>query len=289
MSEALLLAVVGLLLLPSLTRRLRAHLAPSEWARINATSLVAAVVLFEVALIVCAFPLLLFFINGGEQRHFFPGGIFAGYVSLITAVALPVSVAIGIARLVARRRVLRAEPWFGEHHLVDGVDIVLLPTRAELAFSLPGRPPQIVLSEGLVEVLTEDELRTVIQHEAAHIRYRHSRYLLVVAALAPIFGHLRPVRESLDSLELSLECWADAAAGPTSLDRRSTRSALMTLSHTYCGTGIAAFSKAEAAAIRLESLSDGPAVTKPQIRMLLYGTLAVLAAIPVASLWSFAG
>lgn len=289
MSQALLIAVVGLLLLPSLTRRLRASLEPSEWARINATSLISAVVLFEVALVVCATPIILALLHGGHQKHFFPGGMFAGYVSLIAAVAVPVSVFIGIRRLVVTRRVLRADPWLGEHHLVDGVDVVTLPTRTELAFSLPGTPPQIVVSQGLVDVLTEDELRVVILHEAAHIQCHHSRYLLVVAALAPLFGHIRPLRVSLNTLELSIECWADAVAAPTSEDRQSTRSALLTLSHTTCATGVAAFSKAEAAAIRMESLSREPATGTNRTRCLLYATLGVLATVPVVSLLIFAG
>ncbi len=288
MSQALIAAVIGLLLFPSLTRRLRSSLAPSEWARINATSLISAVVLLEVALIVCAAPILLSLLHGGEQRHFFPGGMFAGYVSLIGAFVVPASAIVGISRLVVTRRVLRADPWLGDHKLVDGVDVVILPTKIELAFSLPGAPPQILVSEDLVDILTENELRIVILHEVAHIRHHHSRYLLIVAALAPLFGRIRAVRGSLRSLELSIECWADAAAAPTSADKQSTRNALLTLTHTDCGTGIAAFSKAEAAAIRMESLSRDHSTKRTQTRRLLYVTLGLLATIPVISLWIFA-
>lgn len=288
MSQALIVAIIGLMLLPSVAMRLRGSLAPSEWVRINAVSLIAAVALLEVALILCAAPLVLALLHGGTQHHFFPGGVGAGLASLIAAIVVPASVIFGISRLALRRRVLRADPWLGQHELVDGVDVVVLPTRAELAFSLPGSPPQILVSEGLVDALSDGELRTVVEHEAAHIRYHHSRYLLIVAGLAPLFGHIRPIRESLDLLELSLECWADAVAAPTSRDRRSARSALLTLSHTNCGTGIAAFSKAEAAVIRLESLMGESSSTAMQTRWLLYGTLAVLTGIPVVSLWIFA-
>ncbi len=288
MSQALLAAVLGLLLLPILTRRLRTSLAPSEWTRFNAVSLVAAVALFELALLVCAAPLVLSFLRGGEQKHFFPGGIFAGYVALVSAFVVPASIVTGVTRLVVRRRALRADPWLGDHELVDGVDIVVLPTTTEVAFSLPGDPPQILISDGLVDILTEDELDTVIKHEFAHIRHHHSGYLLVIGGLSPLLGHIRPMRDSLNSLELSIECWADAVAAPTSEDRRSTRSALLALSHTNCGIGIAAFSKAEAAALRLESLSEERSSVVGQARWLLYGTLAVLAGIPIMSLWMFA-
>lgn len=288
MSQILLVAVLGLLLLPSLTRRIRTSLAPAEWARINATSLIAAVGLFEVAVVICASPLILFMIHGGEQRHFFPGGIVAGYASLVIAIAVPGSLAFGIGKLMSRRRSLRAEPWLGEHKLIDGVDVVVLPTRAELAFSLPGSPPQILVSEGLIGILSARELRSVLEHEAAHIRFHHSRYLLVVAALAPLFGRVKPIRSSLDSLELAIECWADAAASVTDSDRRFTRNALMTLSHVHGGTGVATFSKAQSAAIRIESLSDVPQTPARGTRWILYATLGVLAATPIVSLWMFA-
>lgn len=288
MSQILLVAVIGLLLLPSLTRRIRSSLAPAEWARINATSLIAAVGLFEVALVICASPLILFMLHGGPQKHFFPGGIVAGYISLVIAIVVPMSLAFGIGRLMTRRRTLRAEPWLGDHELVNGVDVVVLPTRAELAFSLPGSPPQILISEGLVEILSSQELHSVLEHEAAHIRFHHSRYLLVVAALAPLFGRVKPIRGSLDSLELAIECWADAEASVTDGDRRTTRNALMTLSHMHGGTGVAAFSKAQSAAIRIESLSDTPQTSMRGTRWILYTTLCVLAATPIVSLWMFA-
>ncbi len=277
MSQLLLIAVAGLLALPAVTRRLRSSLAPAEWARINAISLVAGVALFELALVICAAPLLLFFVHGGEQRHFFPGGMLAGYVSLIGAIAVPASIAIGVGRLIARRRRLRPEPWLGEHRLVDGIDMVTLPTMTELAFSLPGSPPQIVVSEGLVDALSQDELRTVLSHEAAHVRCHHSRYLLIVAAMSPLLGHVRPIRSSLQSLELAIECWADAVCAPTSGERRTTRSALMTLSHADFGAGIAAFSKAEAVAIRMRALTENPHSSTTPVRLFLYGSLALLA------------
>jgi Zn-dependent protease with chaperone function len=288
MSGALLIAVAGLLALPAVTRWLRSSLAPAEWARINATSIVVAVAIFELALVICAAPLLLFFVHGGEQRHFFPGGIFAGYFSLIAAVAIPLSLVIGITRLVARRRRLRPEPWLGDHRLVDGIDMVTLPTMTELAFSLPGSPPQIVVSEGLIGALSEDELRTVLSHEAAHLRCHHSRYLLIVAALSPLLGRIRPVRSSLQSLELAIECWADAVCTQTPAEKRTTRSALMTLSRTDLGAGIAAFSKAEAVVIRMRALSESPSSSTTSVRLFIYGSLALLLTTATVSLLLFA-
>lgn len=288
MSQALLIAVVGLLLLPAFARKLRSSFVPAEWARINATSLVAAVVLLEVALVICASPLVLHMIYGGTQRHFFPGGIVAGYVSLIAAVIVPLSIAFGIGKLIAHRRLLRAEPWLGDHRTVDGIDIVVLPTSAELAFSLPGSPPQILISEGLVELLTPDQLRTVLKHEAAHIQFHHSRYLMVVAALAPLFGRVGPVRGSLETLELAIECWADSATAQTAIERSTTKSALLTLTHTNCVAGIAAFSKAQSAAIRIESLSHAPQAPRTRARWFLYSTLGLLSATPILMLWLFA-
>ncbi|MCL1594484.1 MAG: M48 family metalloprotease [Actinomycetia bacterium] len=288
MSEALIAAVIGLLVIPALTRRVRSSLSPAEWVRVNTASLVAGVTLFEIALIICAAPIVLYLVHGGVQRHFFPGGIYAGWVSLIGAIVIPVSLLIGILGVLSTRRRLRPDPWFGEHTIVDGMDLVVVPTATHLAFALPGRPAQIVVSQGLVDVLTESELATVIKHEAAHIRYHHSRYLLVIAALAPLFGRIRPVRESLDSLELSIECWADAAATRTAAERDSGRTALLALSHIDYGQGIAAFSQAEATAARIQALTDGHSDPAIRVRSVLYTAIGMLLFIPIVALWLFA-
>ncbi len=287
MSEALLVAVAGLLVLPSAVRRLRFSLAPAEWATINAGSLVGGVVLLELAVVVCAIPLAASIILGGQRQHFFPGGIVAGWISLFAAVLIPASIAFGTARLLIRRRSLRVQPWLGNHRLVDGVDLVVVPTAAELAFSLPGHPPQVIISEGLVETLTEIELQAVIRHEMAHIRHHHSMYLLVVAALSPLFGRLGFVRSSLRSLELSIECWADAAAAPSRRERRSTSSALLALCHIDLKSGVAAFSRPDLVAMRLQALAPDRPLPGTKIRSVLYGTIALLFGVPIAALLAF--
>ena len=77
------------------------------------------------------------------------------------------------------------------------------------AFTLPGRGGQVVLSTGLVDMLSEAEREVVVAHERAHARYRHDRYLLTAQVAAAVVPLLRPLA---GRLQFSLERWADETA-----------------------------------------------------------------------------
>lgn len=95
------------------------------------------------------------------------------------------------------------------------VDVV--GDEAAFAFTLPGRGGRVVVSSGLLEMLSATETEIVLCHERAHARLRHDRFLLAVelatAAFLPLGLLARRAR-------YSLERWADEVAAVQFGDRR---------------------------------------------------------------------
>jgi Zn-dependent protease with chaperone function len=134
-----------------------------------------------------------------------------GLVAVGTAVAALVSV----ARVRVRQRRQRAPG--------NGRELAVIASDEAVAFTLPGRPGQVVVSTGMLRSLDAKERRVLIAHERAHLRRRHHRYVrlteLAVAAmpvLAPLNGRLR----------FAVERWADEDAADEIGDRALVASAI---------------------------------------------------------------
>jgi len=233
----LALVAVGMLLLalPGARRRPPRQLPPREWTPVAASAFVAGALAVEAALVLAAASAV--------------GGVVSapGLIDHCRGALAPLTVdpsllswgAAAVATVVAARmlrggweartraRQARVEPWLGEHRPRVGFDLVVLPTRRLVAFGVPGAPPQVVISEGLIDELEPEQVEAVIGHEAAHHRLRHSTLLAVLAAVERAFGGLSFVGRSLATLRAGLEVWADEAAGARDVDaRRSLRQAL---------------------------------------------------------------
>jgi Zn-dependent protease with chaperone function len=131
--------------------------------------------------------------------------VFGVHENVPAGVGIPASIA-AVAGTWGAIKVLRSQRRLSHHH-VGPVEVVTHDQ--PFAFTLPGRAGHIVISSGLVEFLDEDELSVVLNHERAHGRHRHDRYLVFAklgVAVAPI---LRPLSSRL---EFSLERWADESA-----------------------------------------------------------------------------
>ena len=105
-----------------------------------------------------------------------------------------------------------------------GVGVVVAPDAEVYAFALPGSRSGVVVSQGLINSLTSDELAIVLAHEHAHVENRHDRWILVgqmCAAVNPFMWH------SLASLRFALERWADEAAVQQSGNRQLVRQTIM--------------------------------------------------------------
>jgi Zn-dependent protease with chaperone function len=133
--------------------------------------------------------------------------------AVATAVAVAVYRSAGLAlhrRRVrhATRRATGALP----DELVDGVRVSLVTSETYAAGCTPGRHAQVLVNTALQALLSDEELRSVIAHESAHLR-SGQRYLLDLAHLqARCLAGAACAAEVARSVALLVELAADDAA-----------------------------------------------------------------------------
>jgi Zn-dependent protease with chaperone function len=93
---------------------------------------------------------------------------------------------------------------------VPGVRVLAHPGAA--AYCVPGLRSQVVVSEGALKLLSEDELAAVLAHEASHVRERHDLVLLPFAALRRALPWSKVVADAQAQVELLIEMAADDRA-----------------------------------------------------------------------------
>jgi Zn-dependent protease with chaperone function len=201
-----------------------------------------------------------------------------------------------IAALVVSGLVLGRLLWSGHHvgtdlrrlraeqrHLVDvvaahdrggRVRVVQHPTPT--AYCIPGRGSRVVLSQGVLDALPDDELDAVIAHEEAHLRGRHDLLLeFFSVAHASVPGPLRSA-EALSEVRLLVEALADRAAARRSGEVATAR-ALVSLADSR--TPDAALGAGTTAPVRLRLLADGPAPRS--LSAVAYAYAVVAATLPL--------
>ena len=95
--------------------------------------------------------------------------------------------------------------------------LTTIDTDEPVAYVKPGGSQAIVLSQGLIDLLTPDEVGVVVAHEDAHARLRHDRLLLIGHVAFSVVPLLYPV---LRRLEFTLERIADESAVDACGDRQ---------------------------------------------------------------------
>lgn len=290
---------LGLLALPAIVRPLGRRLAPDEWARLSAIALLSGALAIETAAVLAASATVLRaagvhpLADACERviGSLLPGGPTGGWLSAGVALALPALAASGLRRARCDQRATRVEPWIGDHRRGGDCEIVRLPTDQPLAVSVPGRPPQVIVSEGLVGVLAPAELAAVLDHEAAHLQYRHDRYLLLAILIERTFGGLPLVRRSTVALRAAVERWADevaAAAGPDA--RRHLRDALLAVAQAVAAPpAVAALTHARFILERLDALELAPPLRRLGVRAVVCAPGGVLGGSALASVGWWAG
>ena len=156
-----------------------------------------------------------------------------GTVVGILAIGLPAAVTVLALRSAikhsraARRYVAALAP--GGGFVVDGTPCERVEVAEPLAFCAGYLAPRIYVSDGLIERLSDSELRAVVAHEAWHARRRDPLRRLVLRALAdglffiPILGRASERLEALDELD------ADRAAVRALGGRRHLAAAMLKL------------------------------------------------------------
>lgn len=243
MTALLVAAGVALLVLPGLLVQWWDHLSPREWTRLNLASLSLGLWAIRIGLLLSATPTLLRAV-GVEHvamacHELFgpvlPGGAPIGWASALGFAFLEHAFRRSKRQTRQALDVVRVEAWLGARNTVDGVDVVRLPTSEPLAYAVAGTPPQVVVSEGLVEALSDREFDAVVRHERSHLAHNHQRHLSLAAAAEAAVGWLRPVRRSIDALRLGVERWADEDAAALPTERPLVRAALAKVTATMLG------------------------------------------------------
>jgi hypothetical protein len=135
----------------------------------------------------------------------------------VAIAALPLLAAAGWRFAVAVRARRRLHRQLRAACLGGGADdLIVLDDPAPEAFALPGRPPYIVVSSGMLAALDSSEQRVLFAHERAHLRAGHHWHLALADAAAALNPLLRAPR---DTVAFLCERWADERAGAEVGDR----------------------------------------------------------------------
>ncbi|MET8864439.1 M56 family metallopeptidase [Nonomuraea sp. NPDC004580] len=135
--------------------------------------------------------------------------LIAGLTALAVLVAVLLTAGVQALRARRRHRVLLALISHDDPG-VPGVRVLDHPSAA--AYCVPGLRSQVVVSEGALKLLSEDELAAVLAHEAAHVRERHDLVLLPFAALRRALPWSKVVADAQAQVELLIEMAADDRA-----------------------------------------------------------------------------
>ena len=262
------LLALGMLGLPALMRPAGRRINPRQWAKLAVAAILAGAALFEVAALLAAAPPILRVIGLRQLAsacermlgRLSPGGAPIAVVAGVLAVAVPTFFWRGIARSRRVAARVRIGDGLGRHlPLSCGSELVIVPETRPLAMSVPGTPGQVVVSQGVVEQLEPAEFRAVCDHESAHLRLRHGRYLEFAVAVERAFRLWPPAVRSTRTLRLALERWADEEAVGDCEERRvALREALLQVAFMDVAGELAAFSGAAGLFERIAALDALP-------------------------------
>ncbi|MBF6289747.1 M56 family metallopeptidase [Nocardia farcinica] len=145
----------------------------------------------------------------------------------------------------------------GRRH--DRHNAVVLDHPEPAAYSVAGNPHTIVLTQGIVATLDEEQLAAVMAHERAHLRGRHHVLLAFTRALASVFPRIELFATGAAQVARLTEMIADDAAaaiyGPITVCE-----ALVTLADSH---GMATVAATEVGLVdRVRRLAEPPSPTR---------------------------
>jgi len=151
-----------------------------------------------------------------------------GIVLLLGAVLLVTSTnhLRELRRARAAHRLFAGKP--AELGGLPGVYVLQSPQPAAYCVPGPQSEARIVVTSGAIELLSEAELRAAVEHERAHLQYRHHRGVLWSGLITRVMGRLGLLRNYSDQVrrlsEMAADDHAAARFGP-----RQVATALLTL------------------------------------------------------------
>jgi Zn-dependent protease with chaperone function len=291
------LVAVGLLMLalPASVRRVGRRLPAREWARLCLVALLGGALLLEAGLILLAAPTVLRALGIAYLAEacdrlvgpLMPLGAMGGWAAAALATGMGALAIQGWRRAAGQVRRLAIEGCLGTRAGGAGYELVVLPTAECVAYSVDDPIRQVVVSQGVLDVLEGPQVDAVIAHEWAHLRLGHPRLLLMAAAVRQALRWWPPVTGSHAALRAALERWADDEATPHAAARGQLRAALVTLTAVELGGGVPAFSLADATLERIEAM-DQPPRAPLGLHALLYapGLASVVVAIAATGAWT---
>lgn len=120
----------------------------------------------------------------------------------------------------------------GHDDLVNVVDVADM-----VVFCLPGGPPMIVVSAGLMAQLDRDELAAVVAHEQAHLGERHHLFLLPFVAWHRALPMLPATRRATVAVHDLIEMRADDRAAAVTSRRALARAIARVGAHVAVPSG----------------------------------------------------
>ncbi|HMG63184.1 MAG TPA: M56 family metallopeptidase [Streptosporangiaceae bacterium] len=150
-----------------------------------------------------------------------PGNLEPGWGVLPGAIAAALLTAALIFTVRAARDLARAGRACRQ---LGGLDrLVITHDDRPTAYSVPTRAGAIVVSTGMLRLLSAEERRALLAHEDSHLRHRHALYVLLADLSAAANPLLRPLA---GRVRLAVELQADEDAVAEIGDRRAVARAL---------------------------------------------------------------
>lgn len=239
------------------------------WQAVTVAAIIAA-----LAAAPAAIPL----VTSGDSPNRHPG-----LLALVGAVSggMLASLLLSGHRVGRRLRILRAR----HRELVDiiarhdGQRTRVLAHPTPTAYCLPGRHARVVISQGVLDQLPDEQVQAILAHEEEHLRARHD---LLMEFFTVVHQTVPPVlrrEEAMREVRLLIEALADRAAVRVAGELPTAR-ALLTLAGS--ATPEAAMGSGAGASTRLGLLAAGK--PHPVVTAIMYAYAAALVLAPVVLL-----
>ena len=273
------LAGLMLIAMPGVCSKSGRSLQPAEWARTSLGCIASGWLLIEFTALLYAVPSMLSLVGGSHLdafcdrmiEQFAPGGPAAFVVAGVIAVALPVLAIRTVSQMRRSRRAIVSEAASGQHSTHAGHDVITLPIAEPIACSVRSAASQILISTGISDCLSDNQLTMVLDHEAAHLDHHHQAFLTVSGIIDRTLGWLPPVRDSTAEVRLAVERWADeAASGTPGAERQTLRDALAAVAATMIVPGVTGLSSLDTLAARLVALNHPSTQPTRKTRLAAY-------------------